>query len=247
LNKHYWYVLLTYIVMQFSGILGFPAIYWIGTHYFKVDPGNMKHIAEGYFVFISFTVALLIISFILKRQKKFNRLEEGTKSSVRASIVWAIAGIFIAYFSQVIAVGIESALGIKMGSDNTKTIIDMVDVAPIAVLAVALVGPILEEIVFRKVLFGTLYNWLPFWLSALISSLIFSIAHGEPEHLLIYAAMGFSFAFLYVKTKRIIVPIIAHVTMNTTVVLIQSVFGEKMENLRQNAEHIQGFIGGFFK
>ncbi len=233
--------------MQFSGILGFPAIYWIGTHYFNVAPDQMKPIAEGYFVFISFTVGLLIIYFILKRQTKFNRLEKGTKSSVPASIVWAIAGIFIAYFAQVIAVSIESALGIKMGSDNTKTIIDMVDVAPIAVLAVALVGPILEEIVFRKVLFGTLYNWLPFWLSALISSLVFSIAHGEPEHLLIYAAMGFSFAFLYVKTKRIIVPIVAHVTMNTTVVLIQSVFGEKIENLRQNAEHLQGFIGGFFK
>ena len=60
-----------------------------------------------------------------------------------------------------------------------------------------------------------------FFFAALISSLIFSIAHGELEHLILYGAMGFTFAFLYIKTKRILVPIFTHVAMNTIVVIMQ--------------------------
>ena len=65
------------------------------------------------------------------------------------------------------------------------------------------------------------------------------------KHVILYSAMGFTFAFLYVKTKRIIVPIIAHVTMNTMVVLLQSVFREDIERMIKEAEKIQSFIGGF--
>ena len=57
--------------------------------------------------------------------------------------------------------------------------------------------------------------------------------------------MGFTFAFLYVKTNRIIVPIFAHVAMNTLVVVVQSVFKEDIERLIREAEKIQSFIGGF--
>ncbi len=45
--------------------------------------------------------------------------------------------------------------------------------------------------------------------------------HLDFLHILVYTAMGFVFAFLYVQTKRIIVPIIVHAGMNTLVVVAQ--------------------------
>jgi membrane protease YdiL (CAAX protease family) len=59
--------------------------------------------------------------------------------------------------------------------------------------------------------------------------------------------MGFTFAFLYVKTKRIIVPIFAHVAMNTMVVIVQTVFREDIEKMMKQVEEmqqVQVIIGG---
>ena len=67
----------------------------------------------------------------------------------------------------------------------------------------------------------------------------------EPQHILLYSAMGFTFAFLYVKTKHILVPIFAHVAMNTLVVVIQSVYKDEIDELIREAESLQNFIGGF--
>jgi membrane protease YdiL (CAAX protease family) len=67
----------------------------------------------------------------------------------------------------------------------------------------------------------------------------------EPHHILLYSAMGFTFAFLYVKTKHILVPIFAHVAMNTLVVVVQSVYRDEITELMRKAEAIQNFIGGF--
>lgn len=132
-----------------------------------------------------------------------------------------------------------------MGSENTQQIISIIESFPFVILVSSFIGPILEEIVFRKIIFGALHKRLNFFLSALISSVIFALAHFEPEHIILYSTMGFTFAYLYVKTQRIIVPIIAHVTMNTFVVLIQSVYREDIERILRDMEKIQSLIGGF--
>ncbi|GAA3317464.1 hypothetical protein GCM10020331_016320 [Ectobacillus funiculus] len=55
--------------------------------------------------------------------------------------------------------------------------------------------------------------------------------------------MGIVFAFLYVRTQRIIVPITAHVMMNTFVVLVNLVFKDDIERmmqkkLKKNCKHL---------
>jgi membrane protease YdiL (CAAX protease family) len=132
-----------------------------------------------------------------------------------------------------------------MGSENTQQILNIIESFPLAILVSSVIGPILEEIVFRKIIFGTLHKRFNFFLSALISSVIFALAHMEPHHILLYSAMGFTFAFLYVKTKHILVPIFAHVAMNTLVVVVQSVYRDEITELMRKAETIQNFIGGF--
>src|SRR5699024_1090959 len=118
--------------------------------------------------------------------------------------------------------------------------------APIFIIVPALVGPILEEIIFRKIIFGSLYKRTNFFIAAALSSLIFGIIHQEPEHILIYAAMGFVFAFIYVQTKRIMIPIIVHMSMNTIAVIGQmSLSPEDIEQMRNHLDQLQTiFIGG---
>ena len=163
------------------------------------------------------------------------------QASIPVSIFWSIFGIFLALFAQSIAVMIEQQLGIKPESDNTQEILFVIQQVPLMIIVSSIIGPILEEIIFRKIIFGSLYKRFNFVISALISSVIFGLAHMELVHLLLYSAMGFTFAFLYVQTKRILVPIVAHVSMNTFVAIIQ-IYQQEIEIFLKN---MQAFIGGF--
>ncbi|WML24138.1 type II CAAX endopeptidase family protein [Neobacillus sp. OS1-33] len=239
MKRDYWIILIVYIVMQFSSLIGIP-LFLYGFNYFGIS----KSLAVPSWLLTSFTLALLIIIFILRKEMN-NRSFRKRGGSVSESVIWAIVGIFLALFAQYAAAIIENLLGVEMGSENTKEILTIIEAFPLAIIVTSIIGPILEEIVFRKIIFGSLHNRYNFFISALISSVIFAAAHMEFQHILLYSAMGFTFAFLYVKTKSIFVPIFAHVAMNTLVVLVQSVYKDDIERLQRNAKAVQNFIGGF--
>jgi uncharacterized protein len=240
LKKEYWIILIVYICMHLSNLVAIPLL-MISFKFTGVDPG----LATPIWLIASFTIALIIILFILRKEIRTGGKSERSLSA-GSLIKWAILGFFLALFAQYAAAIIENLLGIEMGSENTQQILGIIETFPLAVLVTSIIGPILEEIVFRKIIFGALHKRFHFFIAALISSVIFAIVHMEPVHILIYSSMGFSFAYLYVKTKTILVPIFAHVSMNTLVVLVQSVYKEDIERLLKEAEAVQNFIGGFF-
>lgn len=239
MKREYWIILIVYIGMQLSSLLGIPGLLFL-FGYLGID----QALVVPYWLIFSFSIALIIVLYLLRKEmnnKSFN--ERGISFS--RSAIWAVFGIFLALFAQSFAANIERLIGVEMGSDNTQQIIKIIESFPLAILVSSVIGPILEEIVFRKIIFGSLYKRFNFFLAAFISSVIFAFAHMEPQHLLLYSAMGFTFAFLYVKTKHIMVPIFAHVAMNTLVVVIQSVYKDEIDQLIRDTEAIQNFIGGF--
>lgn len=245
MKKHYWFILLTYMLLQLSASVGISIFSFLNI-------GETLTVRFAYWTILSFALAFFIILFLLRNEQKDERLFRGEPTTVATSIGWAIGGFFLAIFAQSLAANIEMKLfGVDPGSQNTQMIVNIIEVTPLVILVTSILGPILEEIIFRKILFGVLYVRTNFIVAALISSLIFSLLHGEPQHLLLYASMGFTFAFLYVKTKRIIVPIFAHVAMNTMVVIIQTVFREDVEKMMKQFEEmqleqqVQVIIGGF--
>ncbi len=225
--------------MQFSSLIGLPVLMWG----FK-SLGISQNLAIPIWLIASFSLALLIILFLLRKEIKADSFNKRDRT-FGYSVMWAFLGVFLALFAQYVAAIIETLLGIKMGSENTQHILRIIDLFPLAIIVTSIIGPILEEIVFRKIIFGVLHKRFNFFISALISSVIFALAHQEPVHILLYSAMGFTFAFLYVITGRIAVPIFAHVAMNTMVVLVQTVYKDDIDRLRREAEAVQNFIGGF--
>lgn len=242
MKKEYGFVLIAYIAMQLSSFFGIPLTIFIGTSMGK-STVEMQRLSVPIWLVASFAITLLLVLWILRKEYSQNNTRD--KTDIATSVFWAVFGLFIALFAQGFAGAIEAMMGIKTGSENTQQIVRIIESFPVMIFVSSIIGPILEEIVFRKIIFGTLYQRLNFFYSALISSVIFSLAHMELEHTLLYSAMGFTFAFLYVKTKRIIVPIFAHVAMNTFVVLVQSVFKEDINRFIEQSEKIQSFIGGF--
>lgn len=234
MKNNYWWIVITYIVMQFSGFVVIP--FMLLTGWF--EDSAMLSIR---WTVLSFIIAFLITLFLLK-DDIFNRNRIQGQSTMIHTIKWIIFGFFLSLFAQSIAGIIEMyILGVDQESQNTNDILFIAQKAPIFIIVVTLLGPFLEEIVFRYILFGSLYHRFSFFVSALISSVIFALVHQDFPHLLIYISMGFVFAFLYVKTKRIIVPICAHMLMNSFVVVINlSVEPAFIHNLHG----IQKLIGG---
>lgn len=246
MNKKYVLIVFTFIAMQLSTFIGTPLFFQIGTDVFHIDPQEMRVNAVGYWILFSFSMGLAIILFLLRKNEKYTNIEKSEPLPAAESFAWATGGIFMALFAQFFAALVEKAIGINPGSENTQDILKLIELFPTVVIVSSIIGPILEEIVFRKVIFGSLYNRFPFWAAALLSSVIFALAHMEPIHIILYSAMGFVFAFLYVKTKRIIVPIIAHVSMNTFVVIVQLFLADKLEEYTEGAAQFVWWIGGFF-
>lgn len=150
-------------------------------------------------------------------------------------IGWTALGIVLAWGAQLIAILIETnLLGINEGSENTESIIDITRMNPLFFIIPVFTAPILEELIFRKIIFGTLYKRMNFFLAVLISSFLFGILHLELQHILIYFAMGVALAYVYVKTKRIIVPILVHMGMNALVVISQlAIPAEELEKFNK--------------
>lgn len=236
--KRYWYVIITFIIMQMIVAFIAPILHF-GFGIEMLDAAVYAYIG-------SFIVALIIILSLMKNDLKEEKLKHPL--SIGQIIGWSVAGLFLAWIAQAIAVTIEMELfGIDPASENTEVIVDFTRSNILFILIPAIIAPILEEIIFRKILFGTFYKKMNFFIAALLSSLIFAVLHLDFTHLLIYATMGFVFAFLYVQTKRIIVPIIVHMAINTIAVLGQLLIDpemlEKMEQMQKNIQLI--LLGGF--
>lgn len=232
--KRYWWVIITYIIMQFSGILFAPVLY-------RVLSISKFQAVISWSIF-SFIAGLVVVLLLMKPDMKMERNRNA--ANFGEIILWSIAGLLMAWGAQFLATTIEmELLGIEVGSENTANIMEIIRVAPLFIIIPALVAPILEEIIFRKIIFGSLYRRTNFFIAATLSALVFGIIHGEPLHILIYASMGYVFAFLYVKTKRIIVPIIVHMAMNSISVIVQ--LSIDPEELQRKLEQMQTiFIGG---
>lgn len=199
----------------------------------------------------AFLVGLLIIWLLLR--ERLRREREQNPITIGRLILWSIIGLFLALFSQSIMATIEmELLEIDPGSENTQFIVELAQMNIWFILLPAIIGPIIEELVFRKVIFGSLQKRMNIHVAAIIGALVFALAHFDLEHTLIYFAMGLVFTFLYVKTKRVIVPIIAHMAMNTLVVVMQVLLGpEKLEEMLEQLEQIQEkasfiLLGGWF-
>lgn len=234
MTRRYIYVILTYIIMQFSVFIAAPVIALV----FNIEPA----LASIYWSVLSFAAGIVIVLWLLKPEMQFQTPREAAGAG--GIIGWSVLGIILAFLAQGLAATIEmEVFGIDPGSENTQGIMNMARAVPIFVALPAIFAPILEEIIFRKIIFGSLYKKMNFFFAAIVSSVIFAVIHWDFLHLLVYTAMGFVFAFLYVQTKRILVPIIVHAGMNTLVVLAQ--LSLDPEEIQKQLDQLQLiFFGG---
>jgi membrane protease YdiL (CAAX protease family) len=91
-------------------------------------------------------------------------------------------------------------------------LVDLIGSGPflLQLLAAVLMAPILEEVLCRGIIFSRMREISGFWVSALVSSLIWAAMHLNVVQGITTFLFGIFLAFLYEKFKMLIVPILCH-------------------------------------
>lgn len=172
---------------------------------------------------IDYLVGAALLVVINLKNSEINQIETRRIPFFRA-IAWGIIGTALVIVLQFVVSYVTFILGQNPASANTATLVTLAKINPFFVLAITVGAPIMEELVFRKVLFGnlsTLFGMrsnLGLTIMAIISSLAFAFMHND-SHIFLYAAIGLLFCWLYHKTGSIQTSMIAHILMNGLVVL----------------------------
>ncbi len=145
-----------------------------------------------------------------------------------------IAGAIIAMFVLVTALGslLTTALHFKTQELAVQVFLHMhgLDKALFAFFAV-IVGPVTEELFFRIFLFNAMRKWWGFWPAALVSSILFGLAHGQQPFTaamvislsLPLAIGGVILCLIYVRTGSAWSNIITHASFNALSLLLISI------------------------
>lgn len=219
------YILITYCAMQLSGAVFGPLLYKL---ILTMDVKDPELTTNGWWIFISMGIATLVTLFIIRKDNTFLRPLKGQQATLGGAIGFGILGFFLVFLGQIVAANLELVLGVDPGSANTEQFIEIAHSVPLAIFSIVFFAPILEELIFRRIIFGSLLPKTNFFVAALVSAIAFAVIHFDFTHILLYAVSGFIFAFIYHKTKRIMASIISHMLLNGFVVLVQF-YGEDIQ------------------
>lgn len=182
-------------------------------------PKEMELYVSVYGTIASFAIGALSMILLSHHRHYLNTVDRENIVSKGKVIAWGIAGMFLSLIAQQVAFNIESLIfQLPADSANTQSLFLITKEFPIFFIMIAITGPIMEEYVFRKVIFGSLTEHTGTIGAAVISSLLFAFIHMD-GHWLVYSSMGFVFCYVYMKTKNIAAPMIAHMLMNTAAIL----------------------------
>lgn len=92
---------------------------------------------------------------------------------------------------------------------------------PSALLAVGIIGPVTEEIVFRHGMICSLKSINPIY-ALFYSGILFGLMHVNPVQVIYAGVLGLLFGWLYLKTEKLSIPIMLHIGINSSSVIISA-------------------------
>lgn len=128
---------------------------------------------------------------------------------------------------------INEHLGIEM-DQNTERIFEGLMKEPWGYVAVGILAPLVEEIVFRGAILRTLLGLMSkknHWVAILISAAIFGVVHGNVAQFINALLMGLVLGWMYYRTGSLVPGILLHWVNNTVAYVLANVVPQSNEKL----------------
>ena len=174
-------------------------------------------------ILISSIVTLLIV-FLIYRKNTAKELDLGKMSIKNIGIVVMLGitlNILVSYVIYVfdldrLSPGHAELMELLLG--NSTFIITL--------LAMGIFGPILEEVIFRGIIYKELKKIANYWVAMILQALIFGVIHGNLLQGTYAFILGIIMAVIYDKSKSLVSAIIFHIAFNSASVIMYFAFSE---------------------
>ena len=176
----------------------------------KLAPGGLALTAVG----IVFYAAMAPFAWHRLRRYVARPFRPLAANDVRALLLGVLALIAVRVGTAVQLELTHQSKHVQAGFEHfsvqtSRPALTALDVA-LNVLVLVALGPLVEEMVFRGLLFGALAPRIGVLLGGLVSALLFGLAHGDPVLFPSLAALGFVNALLYARTANLTAAVVLH-------------------------------------
>ncbi len=187
------------------------------------------------FRFISITnLALYLTLFLIFIYMLRSYLKEQltyTKNNLHEFIKITLIGLFGLFMAVYATSMIMDLLGVTENSENQEVLNGLVTAAMFDKITLVIfsifLAPFVEEIVFRRAIFGFLEK-LSIPLAVIVSGLSFGFIHvlsGDYIQLIIYGSLGLALAYTYYRSNKNIMTVIAiHMIYNFIIMVVMFTF-----------------------
>lgn len=161
-----------------------------------------------------YLVAFPIFWLLMKRIPKVERVEQNKWSFPALAVVFLIcmATIYIGNLIGQLLMFIVSLITGEPMVNNLQDMILNMDL-PVLFLFTVIVAPVMEELMYRKLLIDRVRQYGE-GICVMLSGLLFGLAHGNFYQFFYAFALGAIFAYLYLKSGNIRYTIVFHMIIN---------------------------------
>lgn len=199
-------------------IIKWPLIYFLFQFiliillaYNFITSGNDANLFNEYLktkqIYITLIIAIIFIPLLINDYKKYKK-DKRTKINY---FILILLGIILSLIYNVFAYYLNFLLKTSLFDNNNNLIITLI--------STGLIGPIIEELMFRGIIYNELKNKYKNMKAILITTIFFAVIHFNIIQVLYALAIGFILIFVYEKYKNIKAPIILHMASNITTTL----------------------------
>jgi uncharacterized protein len=221
------------LISSFVGIV-YELLYVLGQMLFNsggIDFNSFKastYSNSVYFTIITAIILIPIFWFIawLRKQKlleycSFNKIrKQGLIISIFIGISLVLPVDFIVNLFSIdkLSPDTEQIFNVMFTSNNVFVLL----------LGVGIAAPIIEEILFRGLIFSELRKHLPIPVAIVIQGLIFGAMHMNFTQFIYAAPLGILFGVVFIWVKSIWATIFIHISFNSAGVLLSKYFNEQI-------------------
>ncbi len=144
--------------------------------------------------------------------------------------------LWVALFTIGIIIPLEftyEKLGIEMDANTERVFAELMK-EPWGYVAVGIMAPLAEEIVFRGAILRSLLDMMSkknHWVAILISAALFGVVHGNSAQFANALLMGLLLGWMYYRTKSLVPGILMHWVNNTLAYVLTNIMPQSHGNL----------------
>lgn len=156
--------------------------------------------------------------------------------SIKKFLLYFCISFTLMIIGNIIGLAITSIIGTATQSDISNPIQNLINSSDIMLnlLIISIMGPIFEELIFRKLLIDRTVKYGA-RISIILSATLFGLMHGNLNQFFYAFLLGGFFAYVYMKTGKVIYTIMIHIFLNLIGSVLSLIVAESADALMQGS------------